>query len=241
MALATCTLGEVETAQGALESARRHLDEGTPVFERLGQRSYTAIVQTSGAWVRIFSGDLDGAHRLLDPALATLKALDQKSDLARTQIAAAALALEEGQAGRADVIAQAAAAELEHSHTPDDSVRAMLIAIRAELELHRVADARKQLAHCATLLGKAGDRDVLLDRTLTEGLVLSAEGKRGEAVKRLSAVQKDAQKLGYVRIDLDAQLALLRAAFCTVRACMRGPRRSHTRPSSTATRASRSA
>ncbi len=158
--------------------------------------------------VQLAQGNLEGARQSYQQALKVQQSIGQKSEAAYSQISLAALALEEKKPEDAKKLAQDAATELAAEKDVGGEAQARGTLALALLDSGNVIGARSQIEQASSLAQQANDRNLKLMTAIAKARIDAASGKNDDALKALSAAQKEAHAAGLVAIEFEARLAL---------------------------------
>jgi len=186
-------LGEVAARQGDLAEARKRHEEALDLRHGLGEKATAAESEAALAAVLLDAGDAVRAERLARSAGDELGRQGATAGQAVALTTAALAAAAQGNTPAArDAVDHAVALA-----GNDQDLRARLTVQLRAAQLHRSANPEQA---AQSVLAQADQAD-LLDLQLEAGLALAqietASGRAAEGQARLTAVQQEAQALGY--------------------------------------------
>ncbi|WP_375770842.1 tetratricopeptide repeat protein [Archangium gephyra] len=205
------TLGNLALTEGHPDEARRHYAEGLAISRQTQDERYTAYhLQGDGA-VALLEGDLVRARGQYEEALALRRKLGGRSEVPETQVALGLLAVEEDRPEAALEPLNAAVEALHGLGLPDGEAQAHTTLALVHLARRETALAREASARAQALAVRSQQPQTRLGSALVAARVLCAEGRHGEAVKRLETVLAEARRMGLVPLEYEARLALAEA------------------------------
>ncbi|AKJ00667.1 serine/threonine protein kinase [Archangium gephyra] len=205
------TLGNLALEEGHPEEARRHYAEGLTLSRQTQDDRYTAYLLQGSGQVALLEGDLVSARRQYEEALGLRHKLEGRSEVAETQVALGLLAVEEGRPEAALEPLLAAVETLRGLGLPDGEAQAHTALALVHLARNQPALAREASARAQALAARSQHVQTRLGSALMAARVLTAEGRHGEAVKRLEAVLAETRRTGLVPLEYEARLALAEA------------------------------
>jgi len=211
-------MGDVRGEQGDLAGAMDNLNEARDIQQSIGSRSYYAATMNSIGQVLRQKGDAAGAQKALDEALALRQQLGEKTSVAETQRVFSDVACDSHQAAEAEEYARAALEAFRSEKETDRVISAEATLVRALLEANKLYEARKMMAEASIEVSKSRDTTTELTLKLQEAYVRAASQEFARAAILAEEVEARAKKIGFLRMQLEAQLALGRISLSRNRA-----------------------
>lgn len=205
------TLGNLALEEGHLDEARRHYEEGLALAKQTQDDRFTAYHLQGAGTVALLEGDPVRARGQYEEALGLRQKLGGRSEVAETQVALGLLALEEGRPKAALEPLNAAVETLRGLELPDGEAQAHTALALVHLARQQPGPAREASVRAEALASRSQHVQTRLGSALVAARVRSAEGKHGEAVKRLEAVLAETRRKGLVPLEYEARLALAEA------------------------------
>jgi len=212
------SIGDLRAAQGDLAGAMDNLNEARNIQQSIGSRSYYASTMNSIGQLLRQKGDAVGARKALDEALAVRRQLGEKTSVAETQLVFSDLACDSHQAAEAEQYARAALEAFRSEKETDRVISAEATLVRALLEVNKLDEARKMMAEASIEVSKSRDITTELTLKLQEAYVRAASQEFARAAILAEEVETRAKKIGFLRMQLEAQLALGRISLSRNRA-----------------------
>lgn len=211
VALAKGALGTVLLAMGDREGAEKAYRESLEICERIGDKSKAAIDVAGLGRVLQADGNIEQASKYEAQAVSMFENIGNRLSAAQTQLVLAEILLDQGRSSEAALRARKAAEEFEQEKAAKDESLAEAVLSQSLLMQGRADAARAAIDHATALLEKCRDREVELFVSLTAARVRAASGNSAdafEAAKSLQQLSDQATKIGFVRYELEPQLAL---------------------------------
>ena len=200
-------MGDILAEQGDLDGAMRNYDEAVSIQRRIGSRSYYAATLNSIGQVLRQKGDAEGAKKNLNEALAIRQELGEKSASADTQLTLSDLASDSHQAAEAEALARYAIAVYQAEKQSDREILAEASLVRALLEGNKLEQARSEMATAMQKAAKSHDVTTRLTMSLQQAYDRAASHDFVGAEEIVQGVQREAKRIGFVRMELEARLA----------------------------------
>jgi eukaryotic-like serine/threonine-protein kinase len=195
-------LGEVLARQGDLGAARQRHEEALDLRHGLGEKATAAESEAALAAVLLDAGDAVRAEKLARGAGDELGRQGATAGQAVALTTAALAAAAQGNAPAArDAVDRAVALA-----GNDQDLRARLTVQLRVAQLHRSANPEQAAQSVLTQATQAGLLDLQLEAGLALARIETASGRAAEGQARLTAVQQEAQALGYGSIARKAPL-----------------------------------
>ncbi|OJT17857.1 hypothetical protein BO221_43445 [Archangium sp. Cb G35] len=205
------TQGNLAMEEGHLDEARRHYAEGLTLSRHTQDDRYTAYLLQGSGMVALLEGDLVHARAGYEEALGLRRKLEGHSEVAETQVSLGLLAVEEGRPEAALEPLTTAVETLRGLKLPDGEAQAHTVLALMHLARNQPALAREASARAQALAARSQHVQTRLGSALVAARVLTAEGRPGEAVKRLEAVLAETRSTGLVPLEYETRLALAEA------------------------------
>ena len=214
VALAQGMLGEALRDHGQWTQARTAYEELLTLAQEMDYKRYVGWAFDSLGVLFAAQGKTDEAEKNHQQALAVQTAAGNQSDAAQTQTHLANLLLDEGRAAEALPLVAQARDELQKDNDKADELAAEATFARALLAQNKAAEAMKEVDTTRALASKVENFEPHIQFALADASVRAAQDNYSsraalaEAIKELESVQREAKKAGWIRYELDAQLAL---------------------------------
>ncbi|HEY2820304.1 MAG TPA: protein kinase [Candidatus Acidoferrum sp.] len=199
---------EVGLSYGALTQARTDCEKSLQIWRSINDRIGTAKALSNYGSVQLQGGDPDSAVATLQQAVENLDAAGAKNDAAWSRIALSAALLNQHRTEEARTTALAAATELEAEKDVSSEAEARIAIANALLAAGNVMGAREQTDKALALAKQSDDRGLGFDAAIAAARVDTRSGKSEDAIKALSATQKNSRAAGLVQGEFEARLAL---------------------------------
>ncbi len=210
------SLAEIRLFAGDLKEARRYVDEAIEKAQARGAPPDLSQAKAMLGEILLAQGELSSARQNYQEALDIREKLGDKGVIAASQAELAALDLEEDKPAQAEVALRKSLAEFQSEKDSMDAVRAEVDLSRALLMQSKLEEAAKIIADAVSLSRSSQDPSLKLPVAIQEARVKLAQLSSGRSVRpnlagprqELQDVIQNAQKLGYILFESDAQLAL---------------------------------
>jgi tetratricopeptide (TPR) repeat protein len=153
-------------------------------------------------------GDHDGARKIYEEALSLRRQLGEKGTAAETQLALGELDCDAGQASEAETLSRAAIQEFRAEREADNEIQSEVLLSRSLLQQGRLEDAQQAIAGALILSKKSSNVMVRLPLAIQNAYTRAAAKDLPEAEQLARNAMVEANKLGLVRIELEASLAI---------------------------------
>jgi tetratricopeptide (TPR) repeat protein/TolB-like protein len=195
-------LGDIKLDQAELKSAEENFQSGLRLATQIGDKAAIALGQLYLARLRLQLGRAAEAEVLARQAAGELQAegLKDMEDVARDLVASALLDLDRIEDARNEL-------ELIKKSSPQDPTVRLAVAItsgRLQTRSGQVARSKTELDQVASEARKLGLPGVQFEARLAQGEIGLYGGDRRAALSALSALQKDAAKMGFKQIEARA-------------------------------------
>jgi serine/threonine protein kinase/tetratricopeptide (TPR) repeat protein len=208
MALALENMGEVLAAKGDLKGALKVDQQALDKLREGGQRHYYAGTLVMLGRVLQSEGDLDSALKNYVEAESVQERLGEKGPAAETNLALAELDCDSGKAAQGEALARGALQEFQGEKDLNHQIAAGSLLSRALLQQGKVTEAQQAIATAVTLSRKSGDVTIRMPLEIQVAYVRAAAKDLRGAEEAARNVLSKASKLGFVRFQLEASLAL---------------------------------
>ena len=205
---ALANLADVRLKIGELEPAQKLYSEALHLFTETGNRSAGSYALFGLGEILFAQGDLSVAREKHEEALAIREKAGEKGDISASRLSLADVSLEEGHGSEAEAVARQAAEEFRVQKAVDDQARAESVLARSLLMQNRLSDAEAAIAGARQLVVQSHNRDARIHVAIADARIRAASGKTVEAARLLENNLRQAQKAGFVGLQLDARLAL---------------------------------
>lgn len=207
-ALAFQAIGEVMTEKGDLAGAHEMYQQALAIQKEIGEKSYYASTLVDEGKVLKEQAELDKARSNYQEALSIQRQLGEKSVAAETQLAFADLDLDSGRTNDAEQVARVALQEFEVQKQPDQEIYAEITLSRTLLQQGKIRDANDCIVKALIISKKSPDVFSRLSLTLNRAAVLAATKDILGAENAARQVLSQTERLGLLRLHLEASLAL---------------------------------
>jgi serine/threonine protein kinase/tetratricopeptide (TPR) repeat protein len=216
-ALATIVYNEanVQELRGDLPAAKRGFEESLEVWRKGGDQRSSGYALHSVGELLLAEDDLAGARKSLEEGLAIRKAAGDKITVAETGLLLASLSLEEGRSpAAAEAVVRQTIEDFQEEKASDDeslawnALACALIAQQKFGEAKHAADQAVLLSKKSQTLELQFENKILAARVqMLDATPGSSPAVRAAAMRQLASVESEAQKRGYVGVELEARLA----------------------------------
>jgi serine/threonine protein kinase/tetratricopeptide (TPR) repeat protein len=201
-------MGDVLADQGDLKGAMQMYQQAVSIQREIDDKSYYAASLVSIGKLRRQKGDHDGAKKIYEEALSLRRQLGEKGTAAETQVALGELDCDSGQASEAETLARAAIQEFRAEREADAEIQSEVLLSRSLLREGKLEDAQEAITRALMLSKKSSDVTIRLPLAIQNAYTRAAAKDLPEAERLARNVLVEANKLGFVRIELEASLAL---------------------------------
>jgi tetratricopeptide (TPR) repeat protein len=201
-------MGDVLADQGDLQGAMQMYQQAVRIQREIDDKSYYAISLMSIGKLRRQKGDHDGARKIYEEALSLWRQLGEKGTAAETQLALGELDCDAGQASEAETLSRAAIQEFRAEREADNEIQSEVLLSRSLLQQGRLEDAQQAIAGALILSKKSSNVMVRLPLAIQNAYTRAAAKDLPEAEQLARNAMVEANKLGLVRIELEASLAI---------------------------------
>ena len=198
-------LAEEFHEHGELPRAHRALDEALRISREIDQKYHTAAILVGFSWLLIEEGNLAGASKLCDEGLAMSDTIGSKGPENKMRLMLSRLAIERGLPVEAETLAREVLDRYLLEQNPTAQAVAYEALAGAYLAQQRIPEARDAIDRSLALVGQ--NVPTRLSVVTTQARAHDPRASP-EAIKQLQAVIDQAQRTGFVRLALEARLAL---------------------------------
>jgi tetratricopeptide (TPR) repeat protein len=182
--------------------------EAVDIQREIDDKSYYAVSLMSMGRLRRQRGDSDGARKNYEEALALRQQSGEKGLAADAQVALGELDCDSGRASEAETLAREAIQEFRAEREADPEIQSEALLSRSLLQQGNLEDARKAVTRALTLSKKSSDVTIRLPLAIQNAYTQAAAKDLPDAERLARNVLVEAHKLGFVRIELEASLAI---------------------------------
>ena len=200
--------GDVLADQGDLKGAMQMYQEAVIIQREIDDKSYYAASLMSIGRLLRQRGDGDGARKNYEEALALHRQSGEKGLAAEAQVAWGELDCDSGQASEAETLARAAIQEFRAEREADSEIQSEALLSRSLLQQGKLEDSQKAMARALTLSKRSSDVTIRLPLAIQNAYTQAAAKDLADAERLARNAQVEAKKLGFVRIELEASLAI---------------------------------
>ena len=208
VALAMKNIGETLALRGDLNGALKNLQQALAIQRERGEKHYVAETLASLGEVYGWQGNTEKARSAFAEALSLQEQSNESGAIAATGLALGRLNCDSGRLKEAESLAFAAFQTFQTLKETDNQIAAGGLLARVLAEEGRASEARVQIATALQLSERSKNIPVLLPLALDHAYVLAAEKDYSGAEKFARQVLDQSQRLGMVRFQLAASLAL---------------------------------
>ena len=201
-------IGDVLTEQGDLQGAAQSYQQAIGIQREIDDKSYYAATLLSVGKLHRLKGDSEGARKVYEESLTLRRQLGEKGTAADTQTALAELDCDSGRAAEAETLTRAAMVEFRAEQEMDNEIQAETVLSRSLLQQGKLNDAQQVIAGPLVLAKKSGNVMVRLPLEVQNAFVQAAARNLLAAERLAQNAMVESAKLGLVRIELEAALAL---------------------------------
>jgi tetratricopeptide (TPR) repeat protein/tRNA A-37 threonylcarbamoyl transferase component Bud32 len=201
-------LSGIRLACGEAEKARQNAEEAVAISRRIGVVSWqNQALQALGRVARA-EGWLEQAREYYETVQASHLRAKERTLAAQCTLDLAAISLDEGKGADAEALVREALPTLEGDAATVDRVRAHESLARALLLLGKSREAKVEIDRATELARKSGTKSGLVSTAIIGAQVSAAVGKSEKAILALGKACDQAQRDGFVVLQLEAELAL---------------------------------
>ncbi len=208
IALALVDLANVDALEGRFVSAETTYQQARSTAQEIDDNSALAWTLMGMGDVQLDRGNLDKARKCYEQALALRTKVGLKQAIAESKLALARVAVEQGRSAEADATIRGCIDQFQRERERDDELEARVVLVRALLSTSRYDEARRQAEQAAPVAAKVQNRLVLFRYSLASSAALVASGRPEQARPQLEKTIRDAVRLGFAGIELEARLTL---------------------------------
>jgi len=201
-------MGDVLVEQGDLQSALQMYQQAVAIQREIDDKSNYAASLVSIGKLRQYKGDSEAARKMYEEALALQRQLGEKGSVALTQLAVGELDCDSGKASEAETLAREAVQEFQAEKELDSEIPSETLLSRSLRLQGKLDDAKQAMDRALALSKKSGDVTVHLALAIQNAYMRAAANELPEAEKLARNAMVEANKLGLIRIELEASLAL---------------------------------
>jgi DNA-binding winged helix-turn-helix (wHTH) protein/tetratricopeptide (TPR) repeat protein len=206
------SLGDVWRQTGELDRAETAYKGAESVARQIDDKNATAYVLNGLGDLALDRGDLPLARKSYEEALQLRIQAGEKQTAAESRASLANLAIEEGRTAEAEASARAAQQQFHVEQQADDELTASTVLIEALLAEGKQGEAEKEMSDAQPFGNQSQNRFLRLQFDLASGRVLLASDHPETSRPLLQRVASDAQRYGFVGVELADELALAQLA-----------------------------
>jgi serine/threonine protein kinase/tetratricopeptide (TPR) repeat protein len=214
-AVIACNKASVDEIRGNLSAAKMGYGEALKQWQERGDQTYSAYGFYSIGSLLLKEGDFVGARKALEQSLSMRTKAGDKVTIAESQLQLADLSLEEGRAlSEVETAIRQAIDEFQKEKTRDDEAAAWAILARALLAEQKFDGAKHAAEQALSLSEKNNNVEIRMTNKIVAARVEALSGApatesvaRKAAAKDLASIISEAQRRGYMGVELEARLA----------------------------------
>ena len=204
-------LGDAYLAGGNLADAKKSYEQGLSTARSVDDKHESAFALAGLGEVALEAGDLQAARKNLEEALGLRKELGEKDAELQSVAQLAWVSIAEGKFIDAEEAARKAVPTVKSEDAGADAALAHAALAEALLGQEKAREAQREAAAARRLAGATQLRQVQLQTQLAQARTEAAAGNLPDATASLQALEREAARLGLIRIQLNARLALAEA------------------------------
>jgi eukaryotic-like serine/threonine-protein kinase len=201
-------LADVLLASGDLKEAKKNYSEGMATAREVDDKHELAFALAGRGEVAFEEGDLQNARKHMGEALSLRSELGEKDAVLSSTVQLARVDIEEGKFTEAEAQTRKSLPGKKSEDVGGDAALAHAALAEALLEQNRVREAQHESAISRKLAGSTQLRQVQWQTRIVQAKVEAAAGNFGPAVSSLQDAIQQAEKLGLLRIGMNARLAV---------------------------------
>lgn len=207
-ALCLQAIGDALVEKGDLAGAYKMYQQALAIQRQIGAKSNYASSLVSMGKIFRQQAEPDKALTSYQEALHMQQQLGENGSVAETQLALAELAYDSDKGAEAESLARAALHEFQTQKELLQEVSARCLLSRSLLLQGKTSEARESIARASELSEKTPDTIRRLSLNLDNARVMTATKRLLAAETAVRHVLAEARRLGLVRLELEAALAL---------------------------------
>jgi eukaryotic-like serine/threonine-protein kinase len=194
--------------QGDLAGAQKDIDEQAAIFrESSGQRGIAYADFVEGE-ILVQEGKLDESRKAHEEALAIRTKMGEQTTVEESRLALGQISIEQGRAAEAEKPIREVRDQAHHGKELEIEMTAEILLARCLLALGKPVEAEREIAKAQLVAASSENRIQKLDWTVTAARVHASIGKSGEATSDLLGALATSKKMGCIRCEFEARLAL---------------------------------
>lgn len=202
------TAGLILRDQGQLQKADALYQGWIADARKDGWDSATAWLLYGRSLVLLDQNKLEEARKAQQEALQLRTETGERVQAAESKQALASVLLEAGQFSEAEKIATESAGDFHELKQPEDEGSSRVVLARCLIAAGRIADAQLQIDQATALMRNTQNFTKRISLVITSSTLKAQAGKTPEARKSLLDAIGEAHDAGFVRLEMEAQLAL---------------------------------
>ena len=217
VALCLQAIAEVEAEKGDLSGVLEKLQQALSIEKQIGEQSNYASSLVSLGEVFLQQGEQKKAVDSEQQALTTQQQLGEKGSAAESQLALAEAAFDAEKITDAETLVRAALREFQAEAEPQQEIAADGLLARILLHQNKISEAQESIAEALKLSQNTPDVVRGLSLRVDDAYVLAASSKTVAAEAAGGQAMAEALRLGLIRTNFEATLALGRIQMRTNR------------------------
>jgi tetratricopeptide (TPR) repeat protein len=201
-------MGQILVEEGDLMGALKVDQQALDTLREGGQRHYYAGTLVTAGQVLQQQGDLDKAQKNYVAARSMQEQLGEQGPAAAAGLALAELDCDSGRAAEAESLIRAALQEFQAEKDFDNQIAAGALLSHSLLQQGKSNEAQQAIATALTLSAKSRNVIVHMSLEIQDAYVRAAAKDFDAAALSARHVLAEATKLGFVRVQFEASLAL---------------------------------
>jgi tetratricopeptide (TPR) repeat protein/tRNA A-37 threonylcarbamoyl transferase component Bud32/TolB-like protein len=194
--------------QGDLTGAQKGTDEQNIIFREASNQRGMAYARFVEGEILLQEGKLEESRKVHEEALAIRTKMGEKTTVEESRLALSNLAIEQGRGSEAEQSAREVRDQSHSGKEPDLEIMAEMLLARCLLARGDPAEAKKALAKAEFVAESSENRLLKTNLTITVARVRAATGKLDNARASLLDALAAAKKMGCLRCEFEARLAL---------------------------------
>ena len=205
-------VGDVLQHLGQLAAAEKTYNDALQVAKDTSDTSNAAWAYVGLGSVALQRADFQTAQSCYQQALAIRNQIGEKQNVEVTRTSMAALAIEEGHAEQVADLRSVRNNLLKENRTPD-ALSATSLIIKSFLAQGKVEEAQRELEAANSLVLKNQNAALHLELAIDKAVLRMASGNPTAAISVLNEVLSESKRVGFLRYEFEARLALGEVAF----------------------------
>ena len=212
VALNLNNLGDIWRQTGELDKADAAYRQAEVIARTIEDKDATAYVLSGMGDVALDRGDLVLSRKRYQESFDLRNQAGEKQTAAESRVSLAKLAIEEGHGSDAEISARSSQQQFHAEQQADDELSASIVLIEALLAQGKQGEAQTEMEAAQQLQGKSHNRYLRLQFELASGRVFLASDRPDASRPVFQRVADDADRYGFVGLELADKLALAQLA-----------------------------